>query len=71
MKASGAGFVTRFALEAEFAARYSIQTVGAKIHRELWVPAEDLAEFNRHIVGRIELVASFGATPSGSTQQGS
>ena len=26
---------------------------GSRIHREYWIPAEELAEFNRHIVGQI------------------
>lgn len=35
--------------------------MGAKEHEELWVPAEELAEFNSHIEGRIEVVgAHFG-----------
>jgi hypothetical protein len=59
VRASGAGFVTRFQVEKEFAARYAPQIVGGKMHAELWVPAEDLAEFNRHIVGRIEVIAEF------------
>jgi hypothetical protein len=29
------------------------------VHEELWVPAEELAEFNRRIVGRIEVVAAY------------
>ncbi len=59
VKESGTGFVTRFNVEAAFARRYPVQTVGASLHQELWVPAEELSEFNRHIVGPIELVASF------------
>jgi hypothetical protein len=59
VKESGAGFVTRFALDAEFAKRYARQTVGSSVHQELWVPCEELAEFNRHIVGRIEVIAEF------------
>ncbi|HWC99173.1 MAG TPA: hypothetical protein VG456_20585 [Candidatus Sulfopaludibacter sp.] len=57
--ASGSGFVTRFQLRTEFASRYPAQVVGSSIHRELWVPAEELAEYNRNIVGLIELVAEF------------
>jgi len=38
-----------------------VHTVGARSHRELWVPAEDLDEFNRHIVGPIEVIHTFGA----------
>jgi hypothetical protein len=57
--ASGAGYVTRFAVRAEFLARYPEQQVGGSIHRELWIPAEDLAEMNRNIVGTIEVIAEF------------
>jgi hypothetical protein len=59
VKESGAGFVTRFEVDSEFASRYPVQTVGSRIHQELWVPAEELDEFNRHIVGLIEVVAEF------------
>jgi hypothetical protein len=58
----GAGYVTRFEVEAEFVRRYEVRTVGASVHQELWVPAEELAEFNRHLVGVIEVIASFGRT---------
>jgi hypothetical protein len=33
--------------------------VGGAGHQELWVPAEELEEFNRQIVGRIEVIAEF------------
>jgi len=59
VRESGAGFVTRFDVEAEFVARYEVRTVGAAVHRELWVPAEDLEEFNDHIVGTIEVVETY------------
>jgi hypothetical protein len=36
-----------------------VETVGGSVHQELWVPADELAEFNRHIVGRIEMIAEF------------
>ena len=58
--ASGyAGFVTRFAVNSAYVARYPVQAAGARRHQELWVPAADLEEFNRHIVGRIEVIAEF------------
>ena len=59
VSASGAGFVTRFALGTEFAARYPVQKVGSSIHQELWIPAEDLKEMNRNIVGLIEVIAEY------------
>ena len=55
----GAGYVTRFEVNADFVRWYQVQTVGSSIHQELWVPAEDLPEFNRNIVGLIEVIASF------------
>jgi len=64
--ASGyAGYVTRFHVRSDFAERYSAETVGARIHQELWVPAEELAEFNANIVGQIEVIAEFkGEAPA-------
>ena len=59
VRQSGAGFVTRFQIRAEFAARYPVQKVGGVAHTELWVPAEELAEFNRNIIGLIEVIAKF------------
>jgi hypothetical protein len=53
------GYVTRFEVERPFVDRYEVQTVGARQHQELWVPAEELEEFNSHIVGIIEVVAKF------------
>ena len=56
---SGAGFVTRFAVDAGYVARFPVQTVGGTECTELWVPAEELDEFNRHIVGDIEVIAEY------------
>src|SRR5215469_9710055 len=58
----GAGYVTRFRVRTEFAAKYPIQIVGDSTCRELWVPAEDLPEFNANIVGLIEVIAEFKPT---------
>lgn len=56
---SGSGYVTRFAVCARYAARFPVQRAGAGVHRELWVPAGELPEFNRHIAGEIEVIAEF------------
>lgn len=53
------GYVTRFRVRADFLARYPVHTVGGRIHQEHWIPAEDLEEFNRNLVGLIEVVAEF------------
>lgn len=66
--ASGyAGYVTRFRVRSDFVSRYPVQVAGARAHRELWVPADEMDEFNACIVGRIEVVAEFhgdGAGPA-------
>lgn len=54
------GYVTRFEVEDDYIARYEVQTVGDVYHQEYWVLAEDLEEFNRHIIGRIEIVKEYG-----------
>lgn len=53
------GYVTRFSVRASFLRQYQMQTVGASEHQEYWIPAEDLDEFNRNIVGKIEVIAEF------------
>ena len=53
------GYVTRFRVRTSFLARYERRTVGGMTHQEYWIPAEDLDEFNRNIVGEIEVIAEF------------
>lgn len=59
--AERSGYVTRFCVRSEFLARYPPQTVGAEVHRELWIPAEYLSSLNENIVGLIEVIAEFHA----------
>ena len=59
MKHDGAGFVTRFEVESSFLSRYPVQQAGGETILELWVPADELDEFNRHIVGSIEVTHEF------------
>ncbi|UNS96602.1 hypothetical protein MMF93_08835 [Streptomyces tubbatahanensis] len=59
VKHDGAGYVTRFAVESAFLARYPVRQAGGETILELWVPAEELEEFNAHLVGPIELVHEF------------
>lgn len=55
----GAGYVTRFHVQKEFAAKYPVQIVGDSTCQELWVPAEELPQFNANIVGLIEVIAEY------------
>ena len=53
------GYVTKFGVVADVANSYERQIVGGSICEELWVPAEELEAFNKAIVGKIEVTASF------------
>jgi len=57
--ASGSGFVTKFAVLESYLEKFNIENVGGPIHNELWVPAEEVEEFNNNIVGLIEVTKSF------------
>ncbi len=59
-KSSGyKGYVTKFEVADDFIKRYKIQTVGAGYHQEFWIPAEELDAFNKHIIGKIEVIKCF------------
>lgn len=53
------GYVTRFHVRSEYLKRHQIQTVGGSEHQEYWIPAEELTEFNRNIVGPIEVISQY------------
>lgn len=55
----GKGFVLRFQVNSDYLSEYQVQTVGSRIHREYWIPAESLAKFNQNIEGTIEVIHSF------------
>lgn len=61
VKESGSGYVTRFDIESVYLEKFPRQVVGGSVHEELWVPAEELEEFNSKIVGLIEVVDAFGS----------
>ncbi len=54
-----AGFVTEFDVEDEYISKFEVKTVGAFVHKELWIPAEELEDFNRHIIGKIRVIESY------------
>ena len=64
--AFGVSHVTRFEVDSDYLTRFDVQHAGSNSSLEYWIPAEDLDEFNRHIVGTIEVVASYG--PEDSTR---
>jgi hypothetical protein len=61
------GYVTRFVVDDAYGKQFPQKQVGAAEHVELWVPAESLDDFNRHLTAPIELVdAYFGEEFRGS-----
>lgn len=53
------GIVTKFEVTDEIFSYYTVQNVGDNIHDELWVPAEELPQFNKSIIGKIEVIKVF------------
>jgi hypothetical protein len=54
-----ARYVLRFEIDDAYATKFPVQVVGASIHRELWVAAEQLEEFNEHLLGPITAEEAF------------
>jgi len=53
------GYVTRFKVKKSVSDQYQPEIVGGKEHEEIWVPAEELADFNAAIVDKIEVIAKY------------
>ena len=61
-----AGYVTQFKVEDEYIDQLEEHTVGGSQYQEFWIPAEEVEEFNRHIVGHIKVLeAHFGGAFQG------
>lgn len=64
-----AGFVTEFEIDDVYVGKFEVQNVGADLHNELWVPAEELVNFNAHIQGYVQVSgAYYGAKYQGETE---
>jgi len=59
VKASGVGYVTRFAVRKSYLDGYQVHQAGGDTILEYWIPAEALEEFNDNIIGPIEVVSEF------------
>lgn len=53
------GYVTQFEIPLEYFEQFEVQNVGAKNHNEIWVPAEELKEFNVMIIDGIKVIKAF------------
>ena len=58
------GYVLKFQIDQEYISQYEIQKVGGKESLEYWIPAEELDNFNSHIVGPIEVIHEFREAPN-------
>jgi hypothetical protein len=54
-----AGYVTRFSISDRYAAQFEAHQVGGHEHVELWVPANELPEFNKEIESAIAVEVGF------------
>ena len=54
-----AGFVTSFEIPTSYYEQFEVQNVGSSYHNELWVPSDDLEEFNSQIKGKIKVIKAF------------
>ena len=50
------GYVTTFEIDDIYISQFPVHTVGASYHQELWIPAGELENFNRHIVGKFQII---------------
>lgn len=52
----GEGYIVEFDIDEEYIDKFEIQNVGGEVHNELWIPTEELENFNSHIIGKIRLI---------------
>lgn len=53
------GFVTEFQLSNKYLSKFRVEKVGLDHHTELWVPAEELEEFNNEIIDKIKVIEAY------------
>lgn len=53
------GYVLKFEIDDKYISQFEVQVVGKSYHQELWIPAEELENFNSFIIGKIEIIKIF------------
>jgi hypothetical protein len=53
------GIITQFNINDEYINRFEKHIVGASICEEFWIPSDELEEFNKNIIGNIEIIKVF------------
>jgi len=62
------GVVTAFEVNEDYLKKYEVKNVGGVVHNELWIPAEELNDFNSNINGTIEIVNAYFTYRSAKTE---
>jgi hypothetical protein len=57
------GYVLQFDVEFDYLSQYEPQEAGGRDLKEYWIPSEDLKEFNKHIMGTIDVIHEFRPVP--------
>ncbi len=53
------GYVTKFHVKKEYLSQFEVKKAGSSDHLEYWIDAEELGNFNKNIIGFIEVTDSF------------
>jgi len=53
------GIVTQFYVNDDYIHKFEKHIVGDSICEELWIPSEEMEEFNKNIIGEIEILKIF------------
>ena len=54
-----AGYVTEFEVDEGFISAFDLHTVGSSLHKEYWIPAERLSDFNSALQGTIRVHSAY------------
>src|SRR5215469_7910839 len=54
-----AGYVTAFEIDDSYISAYEPHTVGSSLHKEYWIPAERVPDFNAALQGTISLHSAY------------
>ncbi len=55
------GYVTKFEIDDKYVMQFEVHTVGKHYHKELWILAEELETFQKHMIGKIQVIGEFPA----------
>lgn len=51
----GEGYIIEFEINDNYISKFDVHNVGSKIDNEYWIPAEELENFNKHIIGNLKI----------------